>query len=134
MREIKFRALINNKMFYQNKYDAYGDNLTSIDIVKKTITITGFYNYEDVYRINNKEITLMQFTGLKDSNRKEIYEGDIVELQDSLSKFASEVKFEYGRYILGNKYFYEELGNIEQRFLKIVGNKYENPELLEVME
>ena len=35
-REIKFRVFIDYKIFYQDKYDEYGDNLTSIDICKKT--------------------------------------------------------------------------------------------------
>lgn len=28
-REIKFRVLIDNKIYYQDKYEAYGDNLSS---------------------------------------------------------------------------------------------------------
>ena len=60
MREIKFRVLIDRKMYYQDKYEAYGDNLASIDICKKTITITSFYNYEDVYRFEDAEETLMK--------------------------------------------------------------------------
>lgn len=39
MREIKFRVFVDNKMFYQDKYDRYSDNLASIDICKNTITI-----------------------------------------------------------------------------------------------
>ena len=43
MREIKFRVLIDHRIYYQDKYEAYGDNLSSIDICKETITITSFY-------------------------------------------------------------------------------------------
>ena len=70
-REIKFRVLIDNKIYYQDKYEAYGDNLSSIDICKETITITSFYNYEDVYRFEYEEVKLMQYTGVKDKNGKE---------------------------------------------------------------
>lgn len=131
MREIKFRVLIDNKIYYQDKYNAYGDNLASIDICKKTITITSFYNYEDVYRFEYEEVKLMQYTGVKDKNGTEIYEGDIVILNDAEEESRCVVKYKYGSYILVDGDLRENLSNVEDRFLEVIGNIYENKNLLE---
>ena len=83
---------------------------------------------------------LMQSTGLKDKNGVEIFEGDIVQWGDTPDweeepirvavvkinpdiQFDSNVGiFEYGRFIYRDT----------ERFLTVLGNVYENPELLEV--
>ena len=130
-REIKFRVFVDNKMFYQDKYNAYSDNLASIDICKKTITITEFYNYEDVYRFEDKEVKLMQYTGIKDKNGKEIYEGDVVILNDTEEENRCIVKYKYGSYILVDGDLRENLSNVEAKFLEVIGNVYENKNLLE---
>ena len=72
---------------------------------------------------------LMQFTGLKDKNGKEIYEGDIV---CGMRGVIGVCEFYHGRFAI--KYFegirltfiYENKDDVE-----IIGNIYENPELLE---
>ena len=139
MREIKFRVLIDREMYYQDKYEAYGDNLSSIDICKETITITSFYNYEDVYRFEDEEVKLMQYTGQKDKNGKEIYEGDILKYNfpyDGRLKHVSPVKFLETEASFGIKDRYENeipLYRITaNNYFEVVGNIYENPELLEV--
>ena len=80
------------------------------------------------------EIELMQSTGLKDKNGKEIFEGDI------LYGYAGEdfweiVEFdtEEGKWIRKDIWYNSKLGLSENNeFMEIVGNIYENPELLEV--
>ena len=94
----------------------------------------------------NDEIELMQSTGLKDKNGKEIFEGDIVKrYKNPLFKAKWEyqietvVRREAG--LLLGKYFGNNLGTIsfglpftKSDLLEVIGNIYENPELLEGKE
>lgn len=85
-----------------------------------------------------KNIPIMQFTGLLDRQGKEICEGDIVAVKsyyigDSLIKEAcGEVKFGNGAFYI-NYEFSPELceEEIENEHIQVIGNIYENPELLE---
>lgn len=63
-------------------------------------------------------LVLMQYTGLKDKNGKEIYEGDILEIE----KIDGKVRGTAG---MGTAYSDYWAGVLE-----IIGNIYENPELL----
>ena len=70
----------------------------------------------------------MQYTGLKDKNGVEIYEGDIL----SYFGFEYEVTFEesaFGWSEDGQFYAFAEMAIDEIEKTKIIGNIYENPEL-----
>jgi hypothetical protein len=72
--------------------------------------------------------TLTQFTGLKDADGREIYEGDIVRYRDLENKQRADKvvwsKF-YTTYILGATFMCRVMDEI-----RVIGNIYENPELL----
>ena len=137
-REIKFRVFIDYKIFYQDKHDEYGDNLTSIDICKKTITITGFHNCENVYRFEDEKVKLMQYTGIKDKNGKEIYEGDIIKYKFPYNRrlkhispvFYMESQASYGVLdIYKNEIPLYKIST--NNYFEVIGNIYENKNLLE---
>ena len=80
------------------------------------------------------EIEFMQSTGLKDKNGKEIFEGDIVKMAtDVYSKltYYEVVRHRGGAYRLESKQHGCELW-LRHADCEVVGNVYENPELLEV--
>lgn len=73
---------------------------------------------------------IMQFTGLLDKNGKEIYEGDIVKG----SGFTGEILFTDFAWMVHR---FDADGEVEETViitdykLEVIGNKFENPELLE---
>lgn len=92
--------------------------------------ITGFYAYE--------EFKLMQSTGLKDKNGNEIFESDIVKYKSGCNTYTEEVAYDKNFAGFGVRdvnadiifTFWELAEDIDLISLEVVGNKYENPELL----
>jgi uncharacterized phage protein (TIGR01671 family) len=93
------------------------------------------------YDNEHPDIEVMQYTGFKDKNGKEIYEGDIIQTPRGYSYF---VVFENGSFTCYNtkhKEFYNERpfrwGLLSRAFelgedfaMEVIGNIYENPELV----
>ena len=90
----------------------------------------------DYITVSPDEIELMQSTGLKDKNGKEIFEGDILKN----NKYITSVFYENGAYCVkyrrtpNTTVTMNVISFIEKYKTRIVGNIYENPELLEVEE
>jgi uncharacterized phage protein (TIGR01671 family) len=133
MREIKFRAwdIINRKM-----YKCAGFLSGQVIIIEDDGKVLGK---------NDEGFILMQFTGLKDKNGKEIYEGDILKWKCSTTYTKDKVKLrivtiQWGHwptshgydltiYENGNKYATgKSYWNDEDR--EVIGNIYENPEFV----
>jgi len=72
---------------------------------------------------NPEDVVLLQYTGLKDCNGKEIYEGDIVKSPLGIGM----VFMRLGCWYIENQ---KELGYFSAYEIEVIGNVYENPELL----
>ena len=127
MREIKFRAWVKDrKAIFE---------VILIDYVRKKVT----YIVERTGHLLNirhdkfNDVELMQYTGLKDKDNKEIYEGDI--LFESFGEKYYKVVFENGSFKAEFKGDFEEysfdLIDVVAQGCEVVGNIYENPELME---
>ncbi|WP_430605756.1 YopX family protein [Enterococcus sp. DIV0180] len=91
--------------------------------------------FEDGFPLNMRDCDVMQSTGLKDINGVEIFEGDLVEHEDNINGHwetfeACEVVYDKD---CAQFCFKDDAGNFltDYRNLNVIGNIYENPELLE---
>ncbi|MBZ1352036.1 YopX family protein [Streptococcus sp. LPB0406] len=85
--------------------------------------------------IVNNDLNLMQSTGLFDRNGKEIFEGDILGTKDGLLNGVVEYRSDLGMWTnsLIRYNNFERLCNVANS-REIIGNIYENPEILEENE
>ena len=154
-REIKFRAWDKKTECYlYNIQDAYD-------------TLSGHVKYDDGENacydedcfgdfLDNERYVVEQFTGLKDKNGREIYEGDLFEhrfgyvvfddeIHDEMGTECGVVVLEYGQFgvkipglgvynlygLLSREGHLDSMPKDDLFVMKIAGNIYENPELLE---
>ncbi len=91
------------------------------------------------FSVNNNDIVIQQFTGLNDKNNKEIYEGDILKIsdQDRENYFKDHCHVWYSEYsgswVVSFNHMYSETScdlYMVNRQYEVIGNIFENPELL----
>jgi uncharacterized phage protein (TIGR01671 family) len=119
VREIKFRA-----------WDKKHNEMVPWDSIKRTGVLGTLANNQN-RQISN--VKLMQYTGLKDKNGVEIYEGDILRLKNRVTSDSkiwrdsiSSVFFKNGMFVVDDDY----PSLIDYSMVEVIGNIYQNPELL----
>ena len=129
---LRFRAWIKSEKCFADYIESIRYYSSEIDLCWGGICESDTFNLDDV--------ELILSTGLKDKNGKEIFEGDIVQYQnskvpsadskgvirffDNWAMFGIDIEYNEPRALFFN-------GLADHISLEVVGNTYENPELIE---
>lgn len=160
MREIKFRLRDKEKkVMIPNTEDDYEEEYCYLVMfIGGSLALCWSQDDDVFFKDVSDKYEIMQFTGLKDSKGKEIYEGDIVswKAEGAIGEWlVGIVKWEEDRFIVervnsplwvyegitcrsyaikGEFYAEYRIPSFEWDELEIIGNIYENPELLKEVE
>ena len=141
MREISFRAW-DGKEMYDNFRPLWSDNSG----ITYPANNGGLIEYDDSLDSEECDLKVMQFTGLMDKNETKIYEGDIIKVYNDrydeddkhfLEETITTVKWGDRGYLeiqLPKTKGWVPLHWYQKRKHEVIGNIWENPELLEEKE
>jgi len=130
MREARFKIWDKKRKKWVHK--------TPVNLLGETILLGEFMRRPDGTHVRLEELNdmeIIQYTGLKDKNKKEIYEGDVVILynwDEDCWDVLRTVEFSEGSFMVTD---IDNSGTcsiqmVELSECRIIGNIYENPELL----
>lgn len=141
----KFRAWFKREQRMIESYDILAIDYENEEIVtQKIYSERGLAIERDIHSHDFDDVNLMQSTGLKDINGKEIYEGDVVKLcfeEDGLFEICLDtVGGFYTKSVLTEKIQFLEASDFDEletakevfnEYVEFVGNVHENPDLLD---
>lgn len=132
MREIKFRA-----WYIPREEMLQPDRLESINFETKVLGVYMPIENKGFHKLRMSDFILMQFTGLKDRNGKDIYEGDILRVPDlyetpenTSTMYHNElVGFERCAFTLGGQPLTDDAEYVSDE-CEVIGNVWEDGDLL----
>ena len=147
MREIKFRAFLCSSQRLPNgitlgykKFPRGIYEVMDLNLASEIVTLWS-EKEQTSFEVSFRKVKIMQYTGLKDKNGKEIYEGYIVSLKylyDKRTTDRAQVSWQEDKASFGLKSLkgltnevYELYQVTAEHNLEIMGNIYENKELLD---
>jgi len=134
MRPIKFRAWLPDNEYYQRSKTNKIYEVSSIGKVSVTLVVDGLCQ-----SVLKERVILMQFIGLPDKQGKEIYEGDVVEVNEGGEISIHQVRwfgdYNYPAFDLDPDLDCEcnglqHIASGDDITMTVIGNIYNNPELL----
>ena len=139
-RDIEFRIWADNQFYYK----CLVGNTNNIEDNNWTCPMVWLEDKKEWVNCDNGII--QQYTGLKDKNGKKIFEGDIIDIHQTVNGYNQFV-IEYDKYKFSARYYNQDKKqtgswygydldelfeiNESEKEIEVIGNIYENKELLE---